>query len=61
MGLPGEMIGTGLRMFLLRAAKMKEFRDAKGNLLEVDQILAKLQKRMQGMGTGKQALYIKII
>jgi hypothetical protein len=58
MGLPGEMIGTGLRMFLLRAAKMKEFRDAKGNLLEVDQILAKLQKRLHGMGTGKQAAVI---
>lgn len=53
-GIEASMAGTGLRQFFNAAAKQKSLRDAAGNLLPLDQMLAKIRKSVEKMGEAEK-------
>jgi hypothetical protein len=49
------MAGTTIKNFFLRAAKVKEFQDAKGNLKSMADIIRVLRDSLRGKGEAKQS------
>lgn len=59
IGLQGETGGRAIREFFQQAAKYKEFKNAKGELLDTTTIIHKLKQAMKGLGSAERETKLK--
>lgn len=60
-GIKGSEAGTAIKNFFIKAAAVKEFKDAHGNLIAMDKMVDVLRKRLKGKGAAEKETLLKEI